>query len=264
MQSTIRINAPEDFGPRDLQAKQVLAIRQGSSDRPQPRFHLVHYPTDWDWVDGFGFLPGLTKANEVAAVNGVAPRDVTRAVSDANPLIASGMLNGVTAKGGIVIPYNDPRVVRYFGRRNGYYAVGYETTAGKWYTMPWERPTQAAGGPIHWNVKESQQADLEFRRFLRDEGIVPMPEIEAIEALVRNWQHAVEARMSNHPEWEKNPQLARRINRDRAKVEAVNEWLSEKVTGSPDLSEDEIPEPEPAPQAPISVGGRKKREVPNG
>jgi len=263
MNQAIRINAPEDFGPQDMQEKPILVIRNTGVDKPNPRFHLVHYPSDWEWVDGYGLLPGLTKANEIAGANGCAPRHQLARVGPNNPVSPAAMLNGIANKGGIVIPYNDPRIVKYFGRRNGYYALGYETTLGKWYVMPWERPMQVAGGNIQWNTKESNIKDLEFRRFLRESGILPAPEPEVIQALANNWRRSAESRMSVHKGWQDDPAMKRRIERDLAKVEQVEAWLAEQSAVMPDPEEDEIAEEPPAPATQIQIGKRRK-DTPNG
>lgn len=199
----IQLRDAAPFAPAASQDESRLPAKYANH-----KFVFVHYPSGWSWVDGFGFLPDLSRIVAMPGVNGVS-RD-----GKANKATA-----GSIEKGGLVINTMDPRLGKwrpYIGSydcRNG----------GKHWCFIRQGFTILPGG----NVREddASAAFNEFRQHLMDAGICyPMDEVVYNEKLEIE-KTAIE-RIARDAE--KNPHRLAKYEARVARRDAMVAWWRER------------------------------------
>lgn len=109
--STKTISQGVEWKPRTVDESDLLPYSMGNHP-----WHYVHFAASWEWHDGLGaFLPQLGTLSRQPGVNGVD--------QNGDPTDAIGNL---TARGGMVVQPNDPRLGKFAG-----YLVAYQCEGGR-------------------------------------------------------------------------------------------------------------------------------------
>ena len=165
MRKPVTLTQPKKHTPVTGQDLSKIPVN-GSSKVPRA-YVFCHYPGCWEYDSefGLGWLPRLNKLISMPGVNGV-PQNGDM----------SGYLQAVAQMGGTVIDPNDRRLIETENEDDSIfyqYPRYYETTAGgKWWCEPGECPTITLTGQVLWDRKKIRKASADFRKHLRDTGIV--------------------------------------------------------------------------------------------
>jgi len=158
------LRAPKRRAPQETRDPDLLPV--GPRTRVGRRFIYVHYEGSWSFDRELGWLPKLSRLSAVPGVNGVG--------DDGNLQRA---INGATAKGGIIIRPEDPRLLRDGEDPDDaeFYRYGryYECVNGElWWIEPGMEPTVTPTGRILWNDTIAARTVARMRAHIRDKGIV--------------------------------------------------------------------------------------------
>ncbi len=125
-------------------------------------FEFVHYPSGWEFVEGFGFLPSLSEIQAVPGVNGV---DKSLSTAKARA--------GAMKKGGTIIEPGDRRLGEYAD-----YVVSYPVERGNKHFCFLGTTFRPLPGGKFLPVPKPELLHA-FRKLLVDKGVVA-PMIDAV------------------------------------------------------------------------------------
>jgi hypothetical protein len=212
MNKTIHLSSPKT---EEAVTNNKSGLPVGGKNRPALKFVYVHYPHAWSYEEGFGFLPLLSKIIAKAGVNGVSSKGSLTMT-----------LAAVGQKGGTFIDPKDTRLgdhmnyVEYYDTQNG----------GKWYVDKGVKATILSTGAIYWNTKDMKDTFMEFRKGIRDSGIIAPPLQEIYVSLVERQRAAID---QLYARLDRNPHLKTKVDKAEADLAGMEKaWakLTKKAT----------------------------------
>jgi hypothetical protein len=201
-------------------APEGLPVQRGGP-RPAETYIFVHYEQSWyhsmevdpETKQRYGWLPRPKRAIGKPGVNGVKDPGYAKPVRIQH---MRGMLNGHAEAGARVLYPNDSALGRYM-HYNKFYTT---TTGGEWYVEPGQEALVTPNGSIMWNSDDVQPALLAFHAFLRYTNLVHpfvreyfMQKMGVERNRLSRFEQAASA----------NPSLNHKIDKQRAKIEAMQE-----------------------------------------
>ncbi len=195
-------------------------------------FVFIHYPAGWTHDDAEGWLPKPARIVAKPGLNNIG-RD--RRIGPAMPLVMD--------KGGIAIQPNDARLGPWTD-----YIVAYDCRGGgKRYACKWQSVVILGRNQSHW--EDAANPWREFRKHLRDSGIVPAMERAYLTQSVAQIGERIgrlSMRDASKPGVKEN--LAAAIAKRDKMIADFERLFGDKDTApAPEASE-----PEPAPKAKVT------------